>query len=88
MPSLTYRKGRCPMTEAGGPVCPRCKNEIDPESCWCGSGKSGHPYDLGHSFVPMGCDCGRVKREVEHTRLAQAAQDEKGVGDGRHNIHD
>lgn len=41
------------------PICPYCKNEIDPDSCWCGSGKSGHPYDLGHSFVPMGCDCSR-----------------------------
>ena len=71
------------MTEAGGPVCPRCKNEIDLDSCWCGSEKSGHPYDLGHSFIPMGCDCGRVKREVEHTWLAQQAQDEKGVGDGK-----
>ena len=40
-------------------TCPRCKNEIDIETCGCGSGKSGHPYDLGHSFVPMGCDCSR-----------------------------
>ena len=63
------------MSEAGWTRCPHCKNEIDLDSCWCGRGKSGHPYDLGHSFVPMGCDCGRVDR------IAQAAQDEKGVGD-------
>ena len=42
-------------------TCPHCKNEIDLDSCWCGSGKNGHPYDLGHNFVPMGCDCGRAE---------------------------
>lgn len=43
-------------------TCPFCKNEIDPETCGCGSGQSGHPYDLGHNFVPMGCDCGRNRQ--------------------------
>jgi hypothetical protein len=37
--------------------CPRCGWEIDPDTCHCGSGKSGHPYDLGHNFVPAGCTC-------------------------------
>jgi hypothetical protein len=52
--------------ELGGPhpdgliQCPYCKQEIDPEVCWCGDLIKGHGYD-GHSPVPMGCDCGRVK---------------------------
>jgi len=42
------------------PVCPDCGREIDPEVCWCGETKAGHdPFWFGHSFVPMGCDCGR-----------------------------
>jgi len=43
-------------------ICPRCKNEIDPEVCWCGDPIKGHGYSE-HSPVPMGCDCGRVKPE-------------------------
>lgn len=41
-------------------ICLRCGNEIDPHVCWCGDERSQHSYYDGHSFVPMGCDCGRV----------------------------
>jgi len=42
------------------PVCPGCGNEIDPDCCGCGDYKEGHDAMwLGHSFVPMGCDCMR-----------------------------
>jgi len=49
-------------------ICPRCKNEIDPEVCWCGDLIKGHRYSE-HSPVPMGCDCGRVKPEDPERRL-------------------
>src|SRR5438105_2523035 len=42
------------------PFCYSCMNYIDREMCWCGSGKDGHGYLDGHSFVPMGCDCSRA----------------------------
>lgn len=42
--------------------CGGCLNQIDPDCCCCGALLRGHdPMELGHSFVPMGCDCGRVK---------------------------
>ena len=44
-------------------VCPHCGWEIDEETCWCGDGLDGHPYDLGHNFVPMGCTCGYADAE-------------------------
>ena len=42
--------------------CPYCHNQIDPETCHCGSGMNGHPYQLEHNFVPMGCICGYSKQ--------------------------
>jgi hypothetical protein len=42
------------------PVCDGCDQEIDPDTCGCGSAKDGHQYD-GHPFIPMGCDCHRVQ---------------------------
>jgi hypothetical protein len=39
------------------PICPRCKNEIDPETCWCGDWIKDHGTFCGHSPVPMGCHC-------------------------------
>ena len=44
-------------------ICPRCKNEIDPDTCWCGDLMKVHGAYDGHLPVPMGCDCGRVKLE-------------------------
>ena len=41
-------------------MCPECGNEIDPDVCWCGVEKKDHDYEE-HNFVPMGCDCGRMK---------------------------
>jgi len=40
--------------------CTHCGWDIDPETCWCGDGRVGHPYEAGHTFVPMGCTCGFV----------------------------
>lgn len=37
------------------PICENCKQEIDPECCWCGSKE--HSYNDNHFFVPMGCVC-------------------------------
>lgn len=48
-----YRKER--------PICPGCKNEIDPEVCHCGDAIKDHNIGSGHSAVPMGCDCGKTK---------------------------
>lgn len=42
------------------PYCKHCGWDIDPETCWCGSGLVDHPYHMGHTFVPMGCTCGYV----------------------------
>ncbi len=42
-------------------ICPGCKNECDEEICWCGDTKEFHGLGTGHSFVPIGCDCGRIK---------------------------
>jgi hypothetical protein len=40
-------------------TCPGCGWEIEPDVCHCGSSKFWHnPYELGHTFVPMGCTCG------------------------------
>jgi hypothetical protein len=41
--------------------CPECKQEIDPDTCWCGDLYESHTVFDGHYFVPMGCDCFRVK---------------------------
>jgi hypothetical protein len=35
-------------------LCHGCLNEVDPETCQCGSGIGQCD---NHSFVPMGCDC-------------------------------
>lgn len=42
-------------------ICPGCKNEIDETVCWCGDLYEHHKFCSDHSFVPMGCDCGRIK---------------------------
>lgn len=41
-------------------TCPGCRNTVDPEVCWCGSPADAHGFE-NHSFVPMGCDCGRIR---------------------------
>lgn len=44
--------------------CPFCKNEIDPDVCWCGDYRHNHSE---HSFVPMGCVCGYyTEKEQEY----------------------
>lgn len=44
-------------------ICPYCEREIDPEVCHCGSARHFHGWELGHSFVPMGCECGYAQTE-------------------------
>ena len=51
-----------PSTDDGIPegaaICPNCKSEIEPDLCYCGTSKEYHdPWQLGHSFVPLGCAC-------------------------------
>lgn len=53
-----------------GTVCPCCEWEIDPETCWCGDGKDGHPGN-GHMFVPMGCTCSFVDAENRRNPLTR-----------------
>jgi hypothetical protein len=39
-------------------VCPGCKHEIDPTTCWCGDEiVEGRAHD-NHHPIPMGCTCG------------------------------
>lgn len=45
-------------------ICRGCNQEIDPETCGCGSGKDGHGTYDGHGFIPMGCDCHRSPVEA------------------------
>lgn len=42
-------------------ICEGCGNEIDPETCGCGSPIDHFPD--GHSPIPMGCDCMRDTAE-------------------------
>lgn len=49
--------------------CPGCGNEIDPEVCWCGDYIKEHGCSSGHSAVPMGCDCHRMKAEDNEVKL-------------------
>ena len=49
----------------GSPVavsyfCQACKEEIDPDCCWCGDDYASHALG-SHGFVPMGCNCFRAK---------------------------
>lgn len=48
------------------PVCSGCKQEIDPDCCGCGAPRENHgsPMDVGHDFIPMGCDCLRSRSDV------------------------
>lgn len=41
--------------------CSGCGNWIDPDVCHCGDAMDQHHTGSGHSPVPAGCDCGRVK---------------------------
>ena len=45
-------------------LCSGCGCEIDQDTCHCGASLEGHnDFDLGHSFVPMGCACGYAKAQ-------------------------
>lgn len=45
---------------SGRQVCAGCRSEIDPDCCGCGD-EITHSQWVGHSPIPMGCNCGRVK---------------------------
>lgn len=47
------------------PVCHGCGNEVDPDSCGCGSRREDHDMGSGHGFVPLGCSCGFITKEDE-----------------------
>jgi hypothetical protein len=57
--------------------CPKCGNEIDPDVCWCGDYIKGHGHYDGHSPVPMGCDCGRIRIEDVPELKPNSATDPK-----------
>jgi len=46
------------------PICKGCGKEHDPDVCWCGTPLDQHTYEE-HPFVPMGCDCYRVKEDAK-----------------------
>lgn len=61
VPTPSSNEGGLPVT--GGavprPRCPNCKQEIDPDCCWCGDTiVPGQLHSQNHSPVPMGCTCG------------------------------
>lgn len=44
-------------------LCAGCRNSIDPDVCWCGEWRPlHHAFNLGHEFVPMGCDCYKMAK--------------------------
>lgn len=45
--------------------CSGCGNEVDPDTCHCGIPLKDHSVYLGHSFVPIGCACGRHKEAAK-----------------------
>jgi predicted amidophosphoribosyltransferase len=44
------------ILHAGHTLCPRCKKEIDPVVCHCGTELERHAH-ANHVFVPLGCVC-------------------------------
>lgn len=52
-------QGRPPGAPESAVKCPGCGKWMDPEVCHCGDSKEHHTNE--HSFVPMGCDCGRMQ---------------------------
>lgn len=42
------------MTEKR-PICPGCREEIDPDTCKCGESRSGQCDN--HNFSSVGCRC-------------------------------
>lgn len=47
----------------GRTICKGCKAEVDPDICHCGDSIESHTFGSGHSPVPMGCQCGYVKKD-------------------------
>lgn len=69
-----------PMTEVH-PTCDRCREPIDPSSCWCGDPINKHcGYWSNHAAIPMGCICGysdlNKKREADE-RIRKALRNEQ-----------
>ena len=59
--SIKLESTPCPVHDLNIFMCPSCLYRIDPDYCWCGEGRENHGYRDGHSFIPMGCQCGFVK---------------------------
>jgi hypothetical protein len=65
------------LIEYGDAQCVHCGHEIDSQVCHCGDYEKAHDhYDVGHSFVPVGCTCGYYDAE-QRTVLAQAAKERR-----------
>lgn len=60
------------MNDRPREVCDGCGQEIDPETCGCGSPIDHYPD--GHSPIPMGCDCGRDLRPLDREGAGQNSQ--------------
>lgn len=44
-------------TDLDPPICADCGNEIEPDTCHCGSDRKDHIGADNHAFVPIGCFC-------------------------------
>ena len=55
------------------PLCPGCKQEVDPETCQCGEAADDHNQGAGHGPVPMGCVCHRSAEDREPGDLPMPA---------------
>ena len=42
-------------------LCPGCGKEIWPNMCSCGNVRESHTGKEDHTFVPIGCVCGKIK---------------------------
>lgn len=55
-----------------GPFCDGCGQEIDPDTCHCGSAIGDYGHD-GHNTVPIGCIC--LYDELDWARIAKGLRE-------------
>ena len=64
-------------------IC-RCGKVVMVETCGCGTERKNHnAFEEGHEFVPLGCDCQRVKLTPEEELAAEIAATNEATGDGK-----
>lgn len=44
-------------------ICPKCKNIINPDMCWCGLSIDKHGVYENHHPIPIGCVCHYAENE-------------------------